>query len=208
MTAIQFFPVLDRIDLVAPCIANLAKMWHGEMPINNLQVGEINPEHAGGFDFCKNYGFEHSDGANCLIIQGKRNSEKITAACLIPVGYKADLSGVIKKQLSITQVGLAPKDMVLSQTGMEYGSITIVGLPSSWPILMDSRIANKEKIVIGSGLLRSKIQVTTKFLATLPNASFIDGIGVAPTTGSSPSASEPLAPIDSIPSGPDHCHQS
>ena len=63
-------------------------------------------------------------------------------------------------------------------TRMEYGGITPVGLPSDWPILIDKAVADSTEVVIGSGIRKSKLIVTGKFLADLPNAVILEGLGV------------------------------
>jgi len=53
---------------------------------------------------------------------------------------------------------------------MEYRSITVVGLPESWPILIDPRIVLLERVFVGSGLQKSKLSLLRKMLLELPNA--------------------------------------
>jgi prolyl-tRNA editing enzyme YbaK/EbsC (Cys-tRNA(Pro) deacylase) len=53
---------------------------------------------------------------------------------------------------------------------MEYGGITPIGLPPTWPILVDEAVASLNMIVIGSGIRGSKIAMPGPAAATLPNA--------------------------------------
>ena len=62
-------------------------------------------------------------------------------------------------------------------SGMEYGGITPVGVPSSWRLLIDSACASGWSC-IGSGLRRSKLFVTGEILAALPGAEIVEGLGV------------------------------
>lgn len=59
-------------------------------------------------------------------------------------------------------------DRAVSLTGMEYGGITPIGLSTGWSILVDSAVARSEKLIIGSGVRRSKLLTTGKVLADLP----------------------------------------
>ena len=61
-------------------------------------------------------------------------------------------------------------------TGMEYGGITPIGLPSDWPVLVDSRVVDAELVVIGSGVRRSKLVLPGALLAELPKAEIIEGL--------------------------------
>ena len=55
-------------------------------------------------------------------------------------------------------------------TGMEYGGITPIGLPESWPVLVDEAVAAAPFVVIGSGLRRSKLALSGAALARLKAA--------------------------------------
>ena len=65
----------------------------------------------------------------------------------------------------------------VEETGMEYGAITPIGLPDTWPILIDQAIAEMDWMIIGSGFRKSKLIVSGKFLTTLPNAQVLEGLG-------------------------------
>jgi prolyl-tRNA editing enzyme YbaK/EbsC (Cys-tRNA(Pro) deacylase) len=70
----------------------------------------------------------------------------------------------------------APLDDVVAATGMEYGGITPIGLPDSWPILIDSAVVAQPHVIIGSGIRGSKLWLPGPSLATLPNAEVIEGL--------------------------------
>lgn len=78
---------------------------------------------------------------------------------------------------------MAPLDEILQETGMEYGSITPVGLPNSWRILIDSRLMDREKIIVGGGKQISKLLVPTVALKDLSNAEVVEGLA-SPLLGS------------------------
>ena len=61
---------------------------------------------------------------------------------------------------------------------MEYGGITPVGLPSSWPVLVDRRVVEAKVVLIGSGVRRSKILLPGVLLARLPGVEVIDGLAL------------------------------
>ena len=60
---------------------------------------------------------------------------------------------------------------------MAYGGITPVGLPESWPVLVDAAVAASELVVIGSGTRGSKLAVPGAVLAALPSAVVLEGLG-------------------------------
>jgi prolyl-tRNA editing enzyme YbaK/EbsC (Cys-tRNA(Pro) deacylase) len=60
---------------------------------------------------------------------------------------------------------------------MAYGGITPIGLPASWPVLVDAAVAAAELLVIGSGTRGSKLAVPGSVLAALPGAEVLEGLG-------------------------------
>jgi prolyl-tRNA editing enzyme YbaK/EbsC (Cys-tRNA(Pro) deacylase) len=69
-------------------------------------------------------------------------------------------------------------DVVTAATGMEYGGITPVGLPSSWPVPVDELVAKSPEVVIGSGIRGSKLWRPGALLASLPAAQILENLGV------------------------------
>ena len=129
----------------------------------DISVAKIDPKYKGGDDFCEIYEIDKSHGANCVVLEAKRGDEKWYAAALVPVGIRMDIGGSIRRRLKARKVSMAPLDYVISQTGMEFGSITVIGLPEDWQILIDSRIAELENVFIGSGLVQSKLSLPGNF---------------------------------------------
>jgi prolyl-tRNA editing enzyme YbaK/EbsC (Cys-tRNA(Pro) deacylase) len=67
-------------------------------------------------------------------------------------------------------------EAAVEATGMEYGGITPIGLPTGWPILVDAAVADLPYAVIGSGVRRSKLALPGAALAALPGATVVDGL--------------------------------
>lgn len=61
-------------------------------------------------------------------------------------------------------------------TGMEFGGITPIGLPTGWPVLVDRGVLARDTVVIGSGLRRSKLSLPARHLADLPGAEVVFGL--------------------------------
>ena len=86
------------------------------------------------------------------------------------------MSGVVRKKMGARQVSVAPLDYVLSKTQMEYGSITPIGLPSEWLMFIDPKVLIHKHIVVGGGLVKSKLLIPSKALLDIPNAQVLDGL--------------------------------
>lgn len=173
---LKFVPVLSRLDLVSPSVAACVSGWRGLVSVNDLWVAEINPDFAGGTEFCAHYGFKHTEGANCVVVEGQRGTMSNLAAVVIPVGCRTDFNSAVRKRLGARRVSLLPVETALAETGMEYGSITPVGLPSSWTVLVDGVVASAPRVVIGSGLKHSKLSVPGAALLELPGAEAVEGL--------------------------------
>lgn len=174
---LTFEPALHRTDLLAEPVKHAIKHWQGPTSVDHILVSEIDPQYMGGKDLCNHYGISQTDGANCVIIEATRGSAKTLAACLIPVNCaRADFNGAVRKYLNARRVSLAPLDMVLERTKMEYGSIAVVGLPDSWPVLIDPSIISKERVIIGAGLQKSKLSLPGNALLELPGAVIVEGV--------------------------------
>lgn len=178
METLDFIPARRALDLVAPATGARLQALSGRFSLDeDVQVGRINPDFAGGVDFCSRYGIEESKGANCVVVEGRRGERKTYAACLVPVcAGRTDFNGIVRKALDARQVSLAPLPLILERTGMEYGSITVVGLPEDWRIFIDSAVGRQDRVVIGSGLKISKMLVRTDLLKSLPGAEVIEGL--------------------------------
>ncbi len=175
-TPLHFLPAINKPDLISSCVYTLLKNDQGLFHAEGILVAEIDPHYAGGTDFCKRYSITENEGANCVIVEGIRNDKHTLAACVALVGYQMNFNGIIRKTLNARRVSVAPLPLVLHESKMEYGSITPFGLPAHWPILLDSRILNTPRIVIGSGLIKSKLFLPSGTLANLPGAIVIEGL--------------------------------
>ena len=59
-----------------------------------------------------------------------------------------------------------------------YGGINPIGLPTGWPVLVDSRALAVPVAVIGSGVRRGKLLLPGHRLAELPGAVVVEGLGL------------------------------
>jgi prolyl-tRNA editing enzyme YbaK/EbsC (Cys-tRNA(Pro) deacylase) len=172
-TTLDFNPANEHPELVSESVARAAT--------NNpeIMVAEIDPQYMNGTTLFEHYGGSPEDGANCVVVRGKRGEIRTTAAILVPVGYRADINGIVCEKLDAKKVSMAPLEEVLQETEMEYGSITPVGLPDAYKILIDSRLMEKESIIVGGGKQISKLRVPTAYFKTLPNAEVVENLAVA-----------------------------
>ena len=168
-------PALTRPDLLAaPVASTLAAL--GEAVAAEVGVAEIDPEVADTAAFCERYGVGPAESANCVVIAGKREGQTRYAACVILATTRADVNNVARRELDVRKASFAAMDVAVAESGMEYGGITPIGLPVTWPVLVDARAADTPAVVIGSGVRRSKLVLPGKLLAGLPRVRVIEGL--------------------------------
>jgi prolyl-tRNA editing enzyme YbaK/EbsC (Cys-tRNA(Pro) deacylase) len=162
---LNFDPVEDHLDLVAEPVRQALKLTG-----TGILVAEIDPTLSDTAVFCEHYGIAMGVTANCVVIAAKRADRVWNAACLVLATSRADINGVIRRHLNARKASFASMDKAVSETGMEYGGITPVGLPSTWPLLIDETATQLDYVLVGSGIRKSKLLIPGQMLTGLPNA--------------------------------------
>lgn len=155
-------PLAARLDLVAEPVAAAAGLLPAAM------VAPIDPELADTAAFCAAYDVAVEHSANCVVVAGRRGGTTRYAAVLVLASTRADINGVVRRELDARKCSFAPQDDAVRLTGMQFGGITALGLPPSWPVLVDEAVLQASQVVVGSGLRRSKLLVPAMGLLDLP----------------------------------------
>ncbi len=170
---LEFKSIETNPTLVSECVLEFSESFAQELrPL----AAEIDPQFTGSKEFCEHYSIDPSDGANCIIVEVVKGNEKSLACCLVPIGYRADLNSLVRKHFNARRVSFALLEKVIQETKMEYGSITPFGLPHTWPVLIDSKIMEKEKIIVGGGKKISKLLIQTLLFKQIPNFEIINDL--------------------------------
>ncbi len=167
------FPAGERPDLLAPPVAAVIAA------LPSARVFEIDPACADTATLCETYGLPLSTSANCVIVTGRRAGEERHAACVALATTKVNVNTVVRKRLDVRKVSFSPREAAVANTAMEYGGITPIGVPSGWPVWIDSAVTDAREVIVGSGIRGSKILVSGSELALLPLAEVIDGLATA-----------------------------
>jgi prolyl-tRNA editing enzyme YbaK/EbsC (Cys-tRNA(Pro) deacylase) len=170
-------PALERPDLLAAPVALALEKLADVLPADQVGVAEIDPALADTAAFCEKYGVALEVSANCVVVAGRRDGQTRLAACMILATTRADVNGLVKRELDVRKASFAAMDTAVELTGMEYGGITPIGLPADWPVYVDEAAAAQPAVVIGSGVRRSKLVLPGAALARLPGAAVLAGLG-------------------------------
>ena len=170
-------PALERPDLLAAPVAAALAQLADLIPADQIGVAEIDPALADTAAFCQEYGVDLTESANCVVVAGRRDGQTRMAACMVLATTRADVNGLVKRELDVRKASFADMESAVELTGMEYGGITPIGLPADWPVFVDEAAAAQPRVVIGSGVRRSKLTLPGEVLARLPAAAVLAGLG-------------------------------
>lgn len=189
-------PAAERPDLLAPPV--VAALTALSAPVWAAEIDEGLADTAA---FTEAYGVPLEASANCVVVAARRAGQTTLAACVVLATTRADVNGLVRRHLNARKASFAPQDVAVAETGMAFGGITPVGLPGSWPILVDAAVAAAGPVVVGSGTRGGKLALDGAVLAGLPNATVLEGLGrpvePAPETPvPKPSAGTGRAPDD------------
>jgi prolyl-tRNA editing enzyme YbaK/EbsC (Cys-tRNA(Pro) deacylase) len=165
-------PARERPDLLASPVAAAVDARAAE----DVLVAEIDPAVADTAAFCERYDVPLDLSANCVVVAGRRGQDTRLAACVVLATTRADVNGLVRRRLDARKASFAPMELAVAETGMEYGGITPLGLPTGWPVLVDAAVLDVPHVVVGSGLRRSKLVVATALLTKLAGAEVHEGL--------------------------------
>jgi prolyl-tRNA editing enzyme YbaK/EbsC (Cys-tRNA(Pro) deacylase) len=167
-------PVLDHLDLVASSTAEALQAWPWA---EQIAVCEIDPDLADTAALTAAFDLPLASSGNCVLVAGARAGDERIAACVVPASTRADVNTLVRRELDVRKASFLPMDRAVAESGMEYGGITPVGLPTLWRLLVDAALIDEGVVCVGSGLRRSKLLVPGPLLAHLPGAQVIEGLG-------------------------------
>jgi prolyl-tRNA editing enzyme YbaK/EbsC (Cys-tRNA(Pro) deacylase) len=171
---LTFARAIDHPELVAtPVFTALTRMDDAE----RVGVTAIDPAVADTAAFCGLYGVRADESANCVVVAGRREGATRMAACVVLATTRADVNGIVRRRLDVRKVSFAPMEGAVAETGMEYGGITPIGLPGGRRLFIDRAVALHPRVVVGSGLRRSKLLLPGSVLSGIPGAEVIEGLG-------------------------------
>jgi prolyl-tRNA editing enzyme YbaK/EbsC (Cys-tRNA(Pro) deacylase) len=170
---LKFLPAKDHPELMSPVVA---KAISNLSNVEQIGVTEIDPNLSDTTAFCNEYKVGMNQAANCVILEAKRADKTWFAACVILGSTRADVNGMARRTLDARKVSFAPMDKAVAESGMEYGAITPIGLPTEWLILVDQAVVDSEYVIIGSGIRKSKLAIPGKLFALLPNVQVLNGL--------------------------------
>ena len=133
------------------------------------EVLACEPHLADTAEFCEHYGFTPDMTLNAIVVVLKTNPRSYVA-CLVRFDTKLDVNHKVSDVVGVKRLSFASSEETATLTGMLIGGVTIAGLPPEIPILIDTRVMDREKVIIGGGNRHSKVLLPPRELLKLPNA--------------------------------------
>jgi len=133
------------------------------------EVLACEPHLADQAEFCEHHGFTPDMPLHAIVVVLKTNPRSYVA-CLVRFDTKLDVNHKVSDVVGVKRLSFASSEETATLTGMLIGGVTIAGLPPEIPILIDTRVMDREKVIIGGGNRHSKVLLPPRELLKLPNA--------------------------------------
>ncbi len=176
-------PAIDHPELLAPATLAALVAWAEGTPevADLILVAASDPEVADTAAYVAAYHVPIEASVNCVVIAGTREGQERIAAAAIRADTRADVNRVMRRLLDVRKCSFMPMDAAVAGSGMAFGGITPMGLPSDWPVYLDARVAQVPTALIGSGVRGSKLLLPGELLCALPGATVVEGLAYDPT---------------------------
>lgn len=172
---------IDRPGLLAPAThAALAAADAVPEVADLVLVSASDPDLADTAAYLAAYHVPIAASVNCVVIAGTRDGQERVAAAAVRADTRADVNHVMRRLLDVRRCSFMPMDVAVAGSGMESGGITPIGLPTGWPVYLDTRVADIPTALIGSGVRGSKLILPGALLCRSPGASVVEGLAYDP----------------------------
>ena len=143
----------------------------------DVDVIDIDPALADTAEFCAAYGYSMDDSANAILVIGK-SDPPVYAVGVVLATTRLDVNRTVRRRLGTRKASFAPPDATRELTGMEIGGVTPFALPDGLPLWVDSRVMERERIVVGGGSRACKVVGPPAMLLTVPGAEVVEDLAV------------------------------
>jgi prolyl-tRNA editing enzyme YbaK/EbsC (Cys-tRNA(Pro) deacylase) len=141
----------------------------------DYEVVPCDPELADTAAFCEAYGYSPEDSANAIVVVGK-SDPPVFAMCLVLADSRLDVNKVVRKRLGTRKASFASADQTMELTGMQIGGVTPFGSRTALDLWIDSRVMDRDRLIIGGGSRDRKLLVPGETLTGHPGAEVVTGL--------------------------------
>ena len=170
---LEFKEIAENKDLLPIQVYEIIRDFDRE---GLVKAAKIDPAFADGESLSREYEVPYEMELNCLIVEGQRGDTVKYAALVVPYGKRANMNAKVRTPLDVKKVSFADLNYVCEVTGMEYGSITPVGLPEGFMILIDESIFLQKEVIVGSGKANGKLLLPSDLFKKMDNCIVVEGL--------------------------------
>ena len=135
------------------------------------------PELADTAAFCAHYGYALDESANTIVVAA-RKEPGVACACVMLATTRLDVNRRVCGLLGVRRASFAAAEQTRELTGMMIGGVTPVALPEGLPLFIDSRVLQRESVIVGGGSRSMKLRLSPAVLVALPNARVVDALAL------------------------------
>ena len=146
-----------------------------------VEVVDIDPALADTAEFCAAYGYSMDESANAILVVGK-SDPPVFAVGVVLATTRLDVNRTVRRRLGTRKASFAPADATRELTGMEIGGVTPFALPDGLPLWIDSRVMERERIVVGGGSRACKVVGPPTMLLTVRGAEVVEDLAIPAAT--------------------------
>lgn len=126
----------------------------------------IDPAHADTLVFCEKYGYRLEESGNTIVVVSKKEPKQFVA-CVVLAHTQLDVNKRVRKLMGVSKASFATAEEMQAATGMQVGGVTPFALPTEWPLYVDARIMQLERVILGGGGRNTKIQISPEVFVKL-----------------------------------------
>jgi prolyl-tRNA editing enzyme YbaK/EbsC (Cys-tRNA(Pro) deacylase) len=139
------------------------------------ELVDCDPDLADTAAFCAAYGYSEDESANAIVVLGK-SEPPVFAMCLVLADSRLDVNKVVRKKLEVRKCSFASGDQTVELTGMQIGGVTPFGTTTPLRLWIDSRVMERDRLIIGGGSRDRKLLVPPATLLGHPGAEVVEGL--------------------------------
>lgn len=138
-------------------------------------VMDCDPELADTAAFCEAYGIAPEDSANAILVESKRPPGQLSLS-LVLAPTRLDVNRTVRDLMGVKKLSFANAEVTVEKTGMLIGGVTPFGLEASIPVFVDSRVMERDEVVVGGGSRSKKIRVKPEVFARMDHVTVVEGL--------------------------------
>lgn len=136
---------------------------------------DCDPDLADTAAFCEAYDIPMENSANAILV-ASRKPEGEFALCVVLATDRLDVNGTVRKRMGVRKASFAPADVTLDKTGQEIGGVTVFGIPPDIPIWVDSKVLDRDWVIVGAGTRTAKVKLAPRVFETNDRFEVVEGL--------------------------------